>query len=324
MDLRTSPPADESGHAIVDFLDEHRLPHSPENYGFAHTYFEGADEAHFMVVANLIDGGYRLRQEDVRAISAPADLHGTATTIGELSTEVMHIIGATAQEANAFVKSLTLTAAELVSTDGNIHSAVARMTAQAERAEERLKQMSLQTALVRERLRSLGVDTDIDPATSLLNRIAIDSVLTAALGREGPTLLALVALDQVTSIGAAHGIGVVERVLRALGQTLRDHCMPHRVGRWEAKRIAIVFDNCDPEAARDMLNAARKAFSRRKLQRVENETPIGEVTCSAGLVLAPNAVSEDLIADAADALARASNGLGNRVILEQPAARPFP
>jgi diguanylate cyclase len=70
--------------------------------------------------------------------------------------------------------------------------------------------------------------------------------------------------------------------------------MPHRVGRWEAKRIAIVFDNCDPEAARDMLNAARKAFSRRKLQRVENETPIGEVTCSAGLVLAPNAVSEDL------------------------------
>jgi len=43
MDLRTSPPADESGHAIVDFLDEHRLPHSPENYGFAHTYFEGAD-----------------------------------------------------------------------------------------------------------------------------------------------------------------------------------------------------------------------------------------------------------------------------------------
>ena len=82
MDLRTSPPADESGHAIVDFLDEHRLPHSPENYGFAHTYFEGADEAHFMVVANLIDGGYRLRQEDVRAISAPADLHGTATTIG--------------------------------------------------------------------------------------------------------------------------------------------------------------------------------------------------------------------------------------------------
>ena len=93
MDLRTSPPADESGHAIVDFLDEHRLPHSPENYGFAHTYFEGADEAHFMAVANLIDGGYRLRQEDVRAISAPADLHGTATTIGELSTEVMHIIG---------------------------------------------------------------------------------------------------------------------------------------------------------------------------------------------------------------------------------------
>lgn len=147
MDLRTSPPADESGHAIVDFLDEHRLPHSPENYGFAHTYFEGADEAHFMAVANLIDGGYRLRQEDVRAISAPADLHGTATTIGELSTEVMHIIGATAQEANAFVKSLTLTAAELVSTDGNIHSAVARMTAQAERAEERLKQLSLQTAL---------------------------------------------------------------------------------------------------------------------------------------------------------------------------------
>lgn len=91
MDLRTSPPADESGHAIVDFLDEHRLPHSPENYGFAHTYFEGADEAHFMAVANLIDGGYRLRQEDVRAISAPADLHGTATTIGELSTEVMHM-----------------------------------------------------------------------------------------------------------------------------------------------------------------------------------------------------------------------------------------
>ena len=102
--MRQRPPADESGHAIVDFLDEHRLPHSPENYGFAHTYFEGADEAHFMAVANLIDGGYRLRQEDVRAISAPADLHGTATTIGELSTEVMHIIGATAQEANAFVK----------------------------------------------------------------------------------------------------------------------------------------------------------------------------------------------------------------------------
>jgi hypothetical protein len=41
--MRQRPPADESGHAIVDFLDEHRLPHSPENYGFAHTYFEGAD-----------------------------------------------------------------------------------------------------------------------------------------------------------------------------------------------------------------------------------------------------------------------------------------
>ena len=57
--MRQRPPADESGHAIVDFLDEHRLPHSPENYGFAHTYFEGADEAHFMAVNGGLISGQR-------------------------------------------------------------------------------------------------------------------------------------------------------------------------------------------------------------------------------------------------------------------------
>lgn len=310
-----SPPADESGHEIISFLDEHRLPHTPGNYTFVHRYFEGADEAHFMAVATLIDGGVRLRPEDIRAIAPPSDIEGEAATISELSAEIMAILEETASEATALVRTLTLTAAEIIASEGRtVPSAVARMTATAERAAERLSQMSRQTAAVRTRLTILGVDTDIDPATALLNRLAIDAVLTAVMGRDVPRHLALISLDQTTEIARDHGIGVVERVLRAMGETLRDHCLPHRVGRWEAKELAVVFEDVSLEEAHDMLDGARKAFGRRNLKLTDSGEALSPVSLSAGLAQVTNGMREDVIQAADDRLRTARASGANRIV----------
>lgn len=311
-----SPPADESGHEIVSFLDEHRLPHSPGNYAFVHRYFEGADEAHFLAVATLIDGGVRLRPEDIRAIAPPSDIEGEAATIGELSTEIMAILEDTASEATALVRTLTLAAAEIVGSEGRkIPSAVARMTASAERVAERLLQMRLQTAAVRTRLEILGIDTDIDPATLLLNRLAIDAVLTAVMGRDVPRHLALVSLDQTTEIAGVHGIGVVERVLRAMGETLRDHCLPHRVGRWEAKELAVVFEGVSLGQAHDMLDGARKAFGRRSLKLTDSGETLGTVSLSGGLAQVMNGMREDVVQAANERLRTARASGADRIIV---------
>lgn len=312
---RNPPPPDRRGAEIVAFLDDHRLPHTLANYAFAYRYFEGADEAFFMAVADLIEGGVRLRPEDVRAIAPPSDIEAEAATIGELTSDFMVIIGDAAREASDLVRTLTLTAAELVSSNGTkIPSAVARMTAIAERSSERLSQMSRQTEAVRTRLNLLGVETDIDPTTTLLNRLAIDAVLTAAFSRDGPRLLALVSLDQMTAIASEHGIGVSERVLRAMGETLRDHCLPHRVGRWEAKDLAVVFEGVTREEAHDLLDGARKAFARRSIKLAENDRALGKLTLSAGLAQSMNGMREDVVTTATARLAQAQASGRDKVI----------
>ncbi len=88
-------------------------------------------------------------------------------------------------------------------------------------------------------------------------------------------------MDQSIKIGATYGIGVAERVLRAAGQTLAEHCTPHTVGRWRAKSVAVIFLGIDVELACLQIQTARQTFAERALVLRGSDEPLGTVTFSA-------------------------------------------
>lgn len=288
---------DKRGRSVVEFLDRHRLPHTPANYDFGWRFLNADDTRFRDDVRSIADDGIRLTQPDVdrlMAASRSSDVTVDAS-LNAIADDIMAIIGEATTAAGTFSRDLTLAAADLVSSDGaRVHSVVATMLTRAETAEARLAEMGRQTGAVVARLHALSRDVEPDAMRALRSQAESEAVLSAAWAEGRGMVIAIVCVNQSTAIASSYGIGVGERVLRTVGRTLQESCSPHLVGRWKARSLVVVFEGVSVASARALLDAARGDLAGRVLRLRENDEPIGVVTFGAALAALEDPRAEDV------------------------------
>ncbi len=311
-----------TGSRIVEFLDHHRLDHSPEHYAFAHRYLFGVDRAFRDDVAGIIDGGVRISAEQVAALggsAAPAlanDL--VAPQLDALTEQLLVVLGDAVTESGAFGRDLTVAAAGLVGEEPrSIKTIVATMIDRAVRAEAKLADMTAKAEGLRADLHDLRNDANRDRLTGLLNRAAMEEAIDAALA-EGNTAhsLAFIDVDHFKRVNDTYGHGVGDRVLRAVAETLLIHCGAHKVARWGGEEFVILLERSIGDAAREV-DAARLALGRRRLRIRENDAPLGEITFSAGVAGARSRDRSTWI-EAADKLLYQAKQAGRDQVVSEP------
>jgi len=293
---------------IGRFLDAQGLPPDPANYALAHAALSDPDGPLAAAVANLTDGGVRLSRRELeelggvvgpapRAPAAPpraADDGATreaAALVARTQAQVdgfATLIDAIRVETSGFGRDLAESTAAIAAPGERTRSDIARiasaMVARVRDAEQRLATATRETAGLREKLAEARDTARRDALTGLPNRLAFDEAF-AACGAADRHALAILDIDHFKGLNDRHGHAVGDRVLRALAQTLAAECDGHLVVRYGGEEFAVLVTGLDLDAAAALIDRARAAVSSRRLRNRDTDTPVGQISFSAGVTL---------------------------------------
>lgn len=187
---------------------------------------------------------------------------------------------------------------------GAVEAAMARSEAETER--------------LRARLAEARSEADVDHLTSLPNRRAFERELRAAAiearSRNQPLSLAFCDVDHFKQVNDRHGHAAGDRVLCAIAAGLSEAtCFTARHG---GEEFVLLFHGLGKDAARDQLDAIRRAQAARVLMNRETGKPFGRITFSAGVAeVTESPDTRSALARADAALYRAKQLGRNRVEL---------
>jgi diguanylate cyclase len=75
-------------------------------------------------------------------------------------------------------------------------------------------------------------------------------------------------------------------VLKAIADSLTEACGQHMVARYGGEEFAVLFTGMALERAKATLETARASVATKRYRVRESDTPLGEITFSAGLTAA--------------------------------------
>ncbi|NIJ08820.1 diguanylate cyclase [Sphingomonas vulcanisoli] len=197
------------------------------------------------------------------------------------------------------------------------------MLARTRRAEERLRGMSADLAKLRHDLQEAQSQAEHDPLTGLPNRRALDNALQAAVigaaAAQKALSLAFCDIDNFKILNDRHGHAVGDRVLRLVADCLADGGGEDVfVGRHGGEEFVLLFDGVGAEQAALKIDMIRAQLATRTLRSKTDDSPIGNVTFSAGVaMLREEEEANDLLHRADRALYRAKYNGRNRVEIDR-------
>lgn len=182
------------------------------------------------------------------------------------------------------------------------------MLARIEQVETAMARSEAEIERLRTSLAKARSEADVDHLTRLPNRRAFERrLVSAALDAQTngePLSLAFCDVDHFKAINDRHGHAAGDRVLCALAASFAeaagDGCF---VARHGGEEFVLLFHGLAKQAARDRLDAIRRAQAARVLMNRDTGQPFGRITFSAGVA----EVTED--PDIRSALARADAAL---------------
>jgi diguanylate cyclase len=309
------------GPSILSFLDDHRLDHTPLNYAFAHCVLTKEDAALTAEVKRITDGGVRIVPSQVDKlweIKAASNNSGQGDTqLDRLTLRVLDIISEAASATGELNRGLVGDAASLLAPDGaSVRSIIAAMIERTARAEASFAGAARQAQELRDELNAVRNDANRDRLTGLLNRAAIEELMSAAVVSPKGCAIAFLDVDRFKSINDKYGHGVGDRVLKVVAQTLAEACSPHPVARWGGEEFLVLLQDTIAADAGAIVDAARTLLSQRQLKLRENDTPLGTVSFSAGVLSSRGRTVAEMVAGADALLYKAKNAGRNRVEVE--------
>ncbi len=155
-------------------------------------------------------------------------------------------------------------------------------------AEEELRLRAKAAADLQMSLAEARIKADTDVLTGLSNRRAFERLLGAAGERAAtsgrPLSLAICDIDHFKLINDTHGHAAGDRVLQFVSAVLQDNCgKKAKVSRHGGEEFVLVFEETSADQAYEIVDAARRDLSSRRIINKETGQPIGEISFSAGV-----------------------------------------
>lgn len=310
---------------IGGLLAAQGLSPDPANYAFAHHLMTRTDREAVAIVARIVDDGVRLTGREIEQLGgqvvAGSPMPAVAMPRGNDEADdaerlvaqtrvqvdaVATMVRAMHDETRDFGRDLAQSAAAIGNDNTAIDAGeIARLTnamiGRTASAEERLASATREAESLRIELAEAQATARCDPLTGLPNRRAFDEAF-AALDPAADHCLALCDVDRFKRINDEFGHAVGDRVLSALGKLLSEHCEGQLVTRQGGEEFAVLLSGVGLAEATRILDGARAAAAARRLRDRDSDTPIGQVTFSAGLVAVGPGESAEAALNRADRL----------------------
>ncbi|MEG3163532.1 GGDEF domain-containing protein [Sphingomonas sp. PB2P19] len=316
---------------IGAFLDAHHLIPDPVHYSFAYAVLSDPDGVLSKRVAELTQGGVRLRMADLKALGGPAFEGAFATSAAdceEIEDQAATLVAQTqlqidgfAQmvrdmqvETRVFGRDLEQSAAaifrvpQLAEIDA-IGAITTRMIARIRDTEVRLAQATAETEALRAKLAEARDTARRDTLTGLPNRRAFEEAFAERDVDAGPYCLAVCDIDRFKRINDEFGHGVGDRVLSTIGQTIASECAPHLVVRHGGEEFAVLLQGLTLVEAVDLLDNVRAVVAAKRFRNRDTDAPLGQITFSGGVTaIHAGEPAEAALARADQLLYAAKNG----------------
>ncbi|MFA5988203.1 MAG: diguanylate cyclase [Sphingomonas sp.] len=330
------PSGQELFEAVGAFLIAHRLSPDPVNYDFAYGVCSNPQGAIAQAVATLTDGGIRLTARDIFSLGGlastapvPAPRAGSenaAQLADGLVAQTQHqvegfhdLVELIRAQTVDFGRDLEQSAKAMRNIGGKVDAGefvrlTSAMLARVRVAENQLEEATQEAAELRTKLEEARDNARRDPLTGLPNRRAFEETYAERVNAGAKLCLAVCDIDHFKQVNDGFGHAVGDRVLKAIGDVLNKSCADHFVARYGGEEFVVLFSDIELAAAQSILEEARETVARKRYRLRETDAPLGEVTFSAGMVVAYPGECHDDSFKRADELLYVAKGNGRNCV----------
>jgi diguanylate cyclase len=317
---------------VLPLMSRHVAVFNPLTYAVWYEYVRGSNSALSAAVDAAIAKGKPLADEDISQLFdthvALRDIESSmrmrnrmeqmidevSVAATETSTEVAHYSdGLDRYQERLRTDQAPAAVAEVV---GSLLSDTMRVKLRTTDLQTQLHNSSQEVERLRQDLQTAQGLAHIDPLTGLMNRRGLDLHVRNQFGAglEGCALL-LFDIDEFRQINDAHGHLLGDRVINAVGHSIRRLIEPKGVAaRVGGEEFAALLAGHSAELITELADGIRSAVERGRIKRQDQDASVGGVTVSVGVAFGVGSESfETLLERANRALFRSKQDGRNRV-----------
>lgn len=318
---------------IGEFLNEHGLWPSPQNYALIYQLFADTGSPAALAVKAATGDGVRLTQGEANEIM---DAHGLqqmperhmeasgAALIPAIRDHVETLSGIlehSQADAHNYGRELEEGAAKLEDAGdaAPVATLIAITRAMAERtkaAEQQLLATRHEALSLRAKLAEAEEEARSDPLTGLANRRAFEERMEELRSSGLPFCVAICDVDNFKRVNDQYGHGVGDRVLRTVARLIEGACAGHLVARLGGEEFVVLFEQIETDEAARILDDTRDVLAARHFKLRETDAPIGRISFSAGIASGTREADELPMKRADKLLYEAKNAGRNQVRYE--------
>ncbi len=336
------------GEKAFAHIRGHRTAAYPRAYELWYTYVTGHHPALMRAINDLLRKFGRVTQSELDEIydrfintnrftaeaeRATVRLLSQMDTVGEALDSAKGEINDYRGTLNGSVDEMELGVGEdrLRAIISDLLASTRNMSRLNGKLSEQLGEAKTEVIELREALESIRTESQIDPVTTLANRMFFDTALADALRhaqRTGDELAVLMTdIDHFKKFNDTYGHLTGDQVLRLVAMSIKQNVKGlDTAARFGGEEFAIILPGCNLRGAIQVAEQVRKAVMSRELVKRSTGENLGRVTISIGVATFRKEDTPTTIIERADtALYAAKRGGRNMVLAEtDPAVKPMP
>jgi diguanylate cyclase len=335
------------GEKAFAHIRGHRTAAYPRAYELWYTYVTGHHPALMRAINDLLRKFGRVTQSELDEIydrfintnrftaeaeRATVRLLSQMDTVGEALDSAKGEINDYRGTLNGSVDEMELGVGEdrLRAIISDLMASTRNMSRLNGKLSEQLGEAKTEVIELREALESIRTESQIDPVTTLANRMFFDTALADALRhaqRTGDELAVLMTdIDHFKKFNDTYGHLTGDQVLRLVAMSIKQNVKGlDTAARFGGEEFAIILPGCNIRGAIQVAEQVRKAVMSRELVKRSTGENLGRVTISIGVAAFRKEDTPTTIIERADtALYAAKRGGRNMVLAEtDPAVMPM-
>jgi len=323
---------------VLPLMSRHAAGYHPISYAVWYEYAKGARPELRQHIDQELERDERLSVPLTytiysRYVVEPAEqaLMTARTNLLELVEQVKHAVHEANQDSAGYDTRLAdfqrqlSTATSIQDLGGHVSSMLTetqrvsdgfgKLTTQLEQSKTEVRRLTEELHLIRE-------DAMTDALSGLLNRRGFDRELKRMAPKdgacEGALALIMLDIDQFKRVNDTYGHPLGDRVIAAVGQSIRE-CVGQAgvAARYGGEEFAVLLPSQQIEIAERLAQSIRTRVEQGTIRRRHGEDPIGGVTVSAGVAVWQQEDDASSLIERADRALYASKRAGrNRVTVD--------